>query len=173
MTALDRNPSSKNFLSPLSFVFSIKRAPNVNFFIQSVSLPGVMLDQAETSNPFVTIPHPGDHIYYEELGIHFKVNEDLSNWLEIYQWIQKLGFPDDHSQFASIYNQPLISGLGTKSDISLLIADSNKNLKFEVFFKDAFPIMLSNLQFDVTADSVNYLDAFASFKYTSYDIRRL
>lgn len=173
MTALDKNPSNKNLLSPLVFQFEIKRAPNVNFFIQSVSLPGIMLDQVETSNPFVQIPYGGDHLYYEELAIHFKVNEDLANWLELYQWIRNTGFPDNHDQYKEIADQPKYSGKGLKSDLSLLIANSNKNLSFEVYFKDAFPISLSNLQFDSTTPDIQYLDAFSSFRYTSYDIRRL
>ena len=173
MTALDKNPNNKNYLSPLSFQFSIKRAPNVNFFIQSVSLPGLMLDQVETPNPFVQIPYQGDHIYFEELGIHFKVNEDLSNWLELYNWIIAMGFPESYDQYKSISSQPKMSGLGIKSDISLLIADSNKALTFQITFKDAFPISVSNLQFDTTIQDVSYLDAFAAFRYTTYEITKL
>lgn len=173
MSALDRNPSNANYLSPLTFEFSIKRAPNVNFFIQSVSLPGIMLDQVETANPFVQIPRTGDHIYYEELGIQFKVAEDLSNWLELHDWIKGTGFPDDHTQYADLASGNRMLGLGLKSDIALLIANSNKNLSIEIYFKDAFPISISALQFDTTNQDVNYLDAFSSFRYTSYDIRRL
>lgn len=171
MTALSKNPSNKNYLSPLVFTFVLKRAPNVNFFIQSVSLPGLMLDQVESANPFIQIPYGGDHLYFEELGIHFKVNEDLSNWLEIYNWIKSSGYPDQHSQYANLANKPKYSGEGLKSDISLLISDSNKKPSIDVNFKDALPISLSNLQFDSTTPGVNYLDAFCSFRYTSYDIK--
>lgn len=173
MSALDRNPNNPNYLSSLAFQFSIKRAPNVNFYIQSVSLPGIMLDQVETPNPFVQIPHHGDHIYYEELGIQFKVAEDISNWLEIHNWIKGAGFPDDHTQYASLAAGNKALGFGLKSDISLLIANNNKNLSMEIYFKDAFPISISALQFDTTAEDVPYLDAFAAFRYTSYDIRVL
>ena len=173
MTALTRNPSNKNYLSPLVFTFAIKRAPNVNFFIQSVSLPGLMLDQVETSNPLIQIPYGGDHIFYEELGIHFKVNEDLSNWIEIHNWIKNMGYPDTNDQYKTLSSVPQYTGEGLKSDISLLIADSNKRLSFEVYFKDAFPISLSNLQFDSSSPGIEYIDAFCAFRYTSYDIRTL
>lgn len=173
MTALDRNPSNKNFLSPLVFQFSIHRAPNVNFNIQSATIPGIMLDQVEVSNPFISIPLPGDHIYFEELAIHFKVSEDLSDWLEIWEWIKNTGFPNNYDEYKSLSDQPISSGLGLRSDISLIIANNNKNASFEVLFKDALPISLSNLQFDTTVPSTQYLDAFASFRFVSYDIRRL
>lgn len=173
MTALDHNPSNKNYLSPLVFQFQIKRAPNVNFFVQAVTLPGVSLDAVDTFNPFVTLPYTGDHITYETLSLNFKVNEDLSNWTEIYEWIRDTGFPESYDQHARISSQSTMSGGGLKSDISLLIANSNKNLQFEVYFKDAFPVFLSSLQFDATSQDLQYLDATCSFRYTSYDIRNL
>ena len=173
MSALDKNPSNKSYLSPLVFQFSIQRAPNVNFNIQSVTIPGIMLDQVEQPNPFITIPQVGDHIYFEELAIHFKVSEDLSDWLEIWNWIKNTGFPNDYDEYKSLSGQSKTSGLGLKSDISLIIANNNKNAGFDIVFKDALPISLSNLQFDSTLDSVEYLDAFASFRFVSYEIRRL
>lgn len=172
-TALDRNPSNKNYLSPLVFQFLIKRAPNVNFFVQAVNLPGMSLNAVDTPNPFVTIPYTGDHLTFDQLDMNFKVNEDLSNWLEMFNWIRDTGFPDDYSQHARISGQSRMSGAGLKSDISLLITNSNKNLSFEFFFKDAFPIFLSSLRFDSTTQDINYLDATCSFRYTSYDIRTL
>lgn len=173
MSAIDHNPSNKNFLSPLVFQFLIKRAPNVNFNVQSVTLPGIMLDQVDTYNPFMTIPQVGDHLYFEELAIHFKVQEDLGDWLEIFNWIKNTGFPNDYTEYASLAGQSKTSGLGLKSDISLIISDNNKRAGFDITFRDAFPISLSNLQFDVTAPSVQYLDAFASFAFVSYSVTRL
>ena len=41
MTAIDKTPTNKNFLSPLNFQFQLKRAPYLNFFIQSINIPGV------------------------------------------------------------------------------------------------------------------------------------
>lgn len=173
MTALSHNPTNKNLLSPLVFMFQIKRAPNVNFHVQSVLLPGIVLDQVEYSNPFTDIPQTGDQLYWEELGIHFKVNENLANWLEIWNWIKNTGFPNSYDEYASLSTQAKSSGLGLKSDISLLISDNNKSLSFDITFKDAIPISLSALQFDSTSTSISYLDAFASFRYVSYDITSL
>lgn len=164
-------PANKNFLSQLGFQFLIKRAPTVNFFIQSATLPGMTLDPVDVPNPFVNDPQPGDHMYYEELGIQFKVDEELKNYMEIHNWIKALGFPDEYEQYKALFDQPKYTGDGLKSDLSLMITNSLKNLHLEVIFKDAHPISLSNLQFDVTGEDVQYLEAFASFKYTSYTIQ--
>ena len=40
---LDQTPSNRNFLSPLNFKFTIKKAPHVNFFIQKVNVPQIIL----------------------------------------------------------------------------------------------------------------------------------
>lgn len=173
MTALSSNPLNKNFLSPLSFQVAIQRSPNLNFTVQNSTLPGIMLDNVDTNNPFVRIPHAGDHIYYEELSMQFLVDEDLNNWLEMHDWIRGLGFPNRWEEYEELHRQPKYSGLGIKSDITMLVANSSKNLRIQVVYKDAFPIALSSIQFDTTLTDIQYLTAFVTFAYTSYDISRL
>jgi hypothetical protein len=41
MSSIDNTPENKNFLSPLNFRFQIKKAPHVNFFVQSVNIPAI------------------------------------------------------------------------------------------------------------------------------------
>ena len=77
---LDQTPSNRNFLSPLNFKFTIKKAPHVNFFIQKVNVPQIILKPPIAGNPFTNIPYPGDHIDYSTLEITFKVDEDLQNY---------------------------------------------------------------------------------------------
>lgn len=170
MSAIDNIPENKNFLSPLGFKFQIKKSPNVNFFVQNVNLPGISLIPTETANPFVNIPYSGDHINYDNLLISFKVDEDLNNYKEIHDWIRQLGFPEKFEEYRKIASHPLYSGLGTKSDISLLILSSSRNPKYDIVFKDAFPVSLSSILFDTTNQDVSYLEATATFRYTSYDI---
>jgi len=172
-TALDNNPVNANFLSQFNFQFSMKRAPNVDYFVQAATLPGISLDPVNTDNPLVNIPQPGDHLYYEEFGMQFKVDEYLNNYLEIHNWLKALGYPNTNDEYAAIAANPEFTGLGLKSDCSLFISNNLKNYKIEVVFKDAFPISLSNLQFDITSTDVSFLDCFCALKYTSYDINRL
>lgn len=170
MSALDNQPENFNFLSPFSFKFQIKKTPYLNFFVQSVNIPGISMPAPEQPNPFVGIPLPGDHLTYDELLIQFKVDEELKNYLELHNWIRALGYPENFNEYKTIANQPKLSGLGIVSDISLLILTSAKNPKFEVVFKDAFPIQLSALIFETTSETVSYIDASATFRYRSYDI---
>jgi hypothetical protein len=173
MTAVDNTPYNKNFLSPLNFVFQIKRAPHLNFFIQKVNLPSLSIDYTAQPNPFVNIPISGEHIRYGDLVVTFKVDEDLQNWFEVHNWIRALGFPDNFSEYATLSTAPPTSGTGVTSDISLVILDAVKLPNFEVTFREAFPTSLSDISFQTTDNDVNYVTATATFRFILYDVVKL
>ena len=167
MTAVDNTPYNKNYLSPLNFVFQIKRTPHVNFFIQEVNLPSIAINFPNQQTPFVRIPISGDHVDFSPLRISFKVDEDLQNWFEIHNWIRALGFPYEYEEYKNLSSAPVTSGVGVTSDISLVILNQTKLPAFEVNFRDAFPVSLSELKFKVTDSDVNYITASVEFKYIS------
>jgi len=172
MTALDNLPTNKNFLSPLGWTLLIKRAPNVVFFLQQVELPNIALSSPDFANPFVKYPTPGDHIEFAPLNLTFKIDEDMQNWLEIFTWLMQLGFPTSYQEYAQVQAIPLITGLGIRSDLTLLIHSAAHNPKWEIVFRDAFPVALSGRQpFTSTDPDVNYMIASTTFKYTSYSVR--
>lgn len=173
MTALDTIPQNRNFLSPLNFKFQIKKAPSVNFFLQSVGIPGFQLSPTYQPNPFINIPVSGDHIDVEPLTISFKVDENLVNYMELYTWITELGFPNNCGEYNKLASQPVTSGLGITSDISLLILSSSRNPIYDVTFFDCFPISLGRLLFDTIAPDVNFIDTTASFKYRYFNIAKI
>lgn len=173
MSAIDNTPSNRNFLSPLNFKFSLKRAPHVNFFIQKVNLPSLELPPVNSPNPFVNIPYSGEHITYGELSITFKVDEDLQNYLELHNWIKSLGKPQSFEGYKTLSEKDEFTGDGLKSDISLMVLSSTKSANYEIVFAEAHPISLSGIVFNTTDDNVNYIEASAAFKYTYYDINKV
>ena len=158
-----------NFLSPINFKFQISRAPNLNFFVQEANIPGVSLSSIEVNNPLLRVPYPGEHLIYEDLKISFKVDENLQNYLEIYNWLNGIG-KLDYSNYKTINSNPAYSGLGIRSDITLTILTSQRNPNYSINFKDAFPTAISSLNFDSTLEDINYLEASTSFRYTYYEI---
>jgi hypothetical protein len=173
MTAVDNTPANKNFLSPLNFRFQIKKAPNVNFFVQKVNIPEIAVRAPDVMNPFVKIPYPGDHLEYGIFNISFKVDEDLQNYLEIHNWIRALGKPEDFAGYADIASKPSWTGDGIYSDISVLVLASTKMPNYEVAYVDAFPISLTGISFATTDNNVNYIEASATFKYTYFTITKI
>lgn len=173
MSAIDNTPVNKNFLSPLNFKFSIKRSPHVNFFIQKVNIPSINLSSPEYPNPFVKAPIPGEHLDYGTLEITYKVDEDLQNYLELYNWIIALGKPENYDQYKNIQNKLVGTGEGIYSDITLMILSSTKMANYEVMFADAFPVSISPIVFNTTDSDVNYIESSATFRYTLFNINNI
>ena len=175
MSALDNQPLNKNFLSPNGFKFSIKKIPNVNFFVQSVNLPSFSLGTVDVENPFIKIPFPGDKLTYGQLDVTFKVDEDLSNYLELYNWLVAIGYPDNFGQRGAIEppNVNIVSGEGVYTDAILIITNSRMNANYQVTFKDSYPINLSDMQFDSTVSDIDYITCTATFAYRIFTISQL
>ena len=164
--------TNKNFLSPINFRFAIKRAPHVNFFVQGVNLPGLSLPDIDVSNPLIRVPYPGDHLLYDELDLSFKVDEDLKNYMEIHEWLRALG-KRSYDEYKTLTQKTSTTGETIRSDMTLTVLTSNRNANYSVTFKDAFPIKLSGINFDVTSSDVDYVPASATFRYVTYDVTKV
>jgi len=182
MSATANQPSTKSFLSPLGFKFVIKKTPHINYFVQAVSLPSISLNRSEIPTPFVKLPYAGDHVDFSDLTVTFKVDEDLKNYLEIYNWITSIGFPDSFDQYKTIDeirrskntgNVPAMSGQGVYSDATLTILSSAMNPIHNITFINAFPTSVSELEFTTTDSDVNYLTSTVTFAYQKYNIESL
>lgn len=168
--ARSQTPTNTNHLSPIQFRFQLKRAPTLNFNVQQANIPGFNVPSVEIANPFVSYPLPGDHIQYDLLGVNFIVNEDLTDYLEIWNWMRRYAYPNSYSEYSELTGPTVPMGEGIRSDISLIIINSSRLPRIQLTFKDAFPISISSLQFSTTETNVNYLTADASFRFSSYDI---
>lgn len=169
MTALDRTPENKNYLAPAGMSFLLKRAPTVEFFCQVANIPGLNFPSVpEAGNPFISIPKSGDHLMFEELAVTFKVDEDMKNYCEIWNWLFATGYPEDAQTSIDLYNTPRWTGEGITSDGSLIINTNEKNPNIEITFEDLMPISLSSITMDTTDRTLNYVSATAIFRYTIY-----
>jgi len=172
MVDLITQPTNPNFLADHNFRFSMKRAPNLSYFAQKASIPGINLNAIQQASPFGQIWRNGTGMTFEEFSLTFKVDEDFGNYLELFNWMVGLGFPNDFSDYAALAAKKPMSGEGLYSDASLMILSSSKNPNIEVQFIQLFPIALTALDMDVGSDAT-YIDATATFKYQRFYINRL
>jgi len=166
------------YLKPNSFKFLLNRTPNVTFTCQSANLPPVQLGAAMQPTPFVDIPHPGDKVAFGEFTIRFLINEDMSNYLEIYNWIKEIGVPgrgEDWNtalnNYMTIFPNPAYSKIF--SDGVLLMLNSDNVAIVKLSFQDMFPISLEALDFDITTSGMEYFVGVASFRYKLFTISPL
>jgi hypothetical protein len=167
-------PINRNFLSPTGGTLQIKKLPTTVFFAQKMNIPGVGVSNVpQQPTPFIQLPQTSDHMLFQEFKIQFSVDEDLKNYQEIFNWIVGINFPDNFSQYKELNDQPKFSGLGLKSDMSLIINTNGKIPNIEVNFIDAFPVDLSSIDIDTTDNSITYVTAQASFIYEKYTFNKL
>ena len=168
--------SNRNFLSPVGFKFSLKRAPGVAFFCNQANIPSLDLGIAEQPTWLKNIDVPGDKIQFGDLTLRFLVDEDLVNYMELQRWIRGLGYPEDMDEFRKIEGEAVMpgnfgnSGDQIYSDGTLQILSSNLVPAFQVVFTDLFPYTLSTVTFDATDTDIEYFTADVSFKYTIYNL---
>jgi hypothetical protein len=170
---------NRNFLSPVGFKFTLNRTPKVAFFGNSANIPSMTLGVAVQTNYLKDIDTPGDKIIFEDFSLRFLVDENLENYMEIYNWIRGLGYPESLEEIYNfqtsnpIFQQPDKSQMNLYSDGTLQVLTSKENPNFKVSFKDMWPYSLSTLQFDATSEDIQYFTADVSFKYTIYNITDL
>ena len=165
-------PQNINPLSPNGFNFSVSKIPNITFFCQQANLPGLTFGEPEFANPFRSIPVPGDIITYDTLQINFLIDEDMTNYRAIWNWIIALGFPQSYDQyitFVSADQSGVLNELAKNySDATLEILSSTNNIAATVQFVDIFPVSLDSVLFQSTNQDVPYLVGTATFRYSYY-----
>ena len=170
---------NRNFLSPVGFKFSLKRSPGVAYFCNEANIPDMSLAIAEQPTYLRDIPLPGDKIEFGDLSLRFMVDEDLTNYMEIQNWIRGLGYPQSVGEYRDLEKKAYIpQGFGQKrqdiySDGTLQILSNNLIPKFQVVFNDLFPYSISTVTFDATDTDIEYFTAEVSFKYTIYNLTDL
>ena len=104
-----------------------------------------------------------------DLTLTFKVDEDLVNYLEIYDWMVGIGFPQQFEQRKMLDKK---GTEGKRCDGHLTINTSKKNPNIQFMFKDLMPYSLSDLRFNTTDSDVIYVEATVSFVYAYYTVER-
>lgn len=171
MAVQGSQPDNKSFLSPIGFKFSIRRLPHVNYFCTSASIPDISMGAIDTvDNTFIKLPIPGDKLTFGLLTLRFRVDEDLKNFQEIYDWMIGLGYPDNFAQYGAIARQGVQNIGEVYSDGSLIVTTAAFKPNVEVRFIDMYPVQLSALEFNIEQTDIEYLLADVSFAYRKYDL---
>lgn len=181
MTAITRNPTNPNPLQPNKFLLTFSRAPNVQYFCQQVSVPGISLSEAVIANPFVDIYAPGEKAIYDLLNITFLIDEELQGWKEIHDWIRAMTKVKEFEEYRKL---PVLNKNASArndirgefpqySDASIsLFSGSNKEY-YRFKFYDVFPTTLSTFVMNSQDSPENVLTADATFRYSYYDIEKV
>jgi hypothetical protein len=172
----DTQPSNLNQLNVVGFEINFSRLPATTYFCQRVNIPSVILGETHESNPFMNTPLEGDTLSFEALSISFIVDEDMQNYIEIYNWMTAIGFPRDYTQFAALKRTEDFPGTtdGIYSDINIMLHTNKSNPNYKITFTDVFPTALSSVQLDSTPSTIEPIVVDASFNFRGqFDIEKI
>jgi len=180
MTATNRNPSNPNFLQQNKFVLNFGRAPSIQFFCQSVSVPGISLSEVPQFTPFVDVYVPGEKAIYDLLNVTFIVDEELKGWLEIHDWIRAMTFPKEFTEYQNLGRLNRIASATAASsskpqysDASVTILSSSNKPYFRFKYYDCFPTSLSTFVMGANDSPESTMSADATFRYSYFDVEKL
>lgn len=187
-----RQPSGNelDFASPTQFRFQIQKLPEVQFFAQTINIPGISVDGLTQSSPLSQIAIAGSDLSYEDLTVSFLIDEEYRNYREVHDWLKGLSFPENHTQFQNLLSEgsdrmprsqsrgvqtesgktyPATPDAAIYSDATLSILTSKNNPKLEVRFRDVFPKSLGSVSLTTQDTEVAYLVADVTFGYKYYE----
>ena len=170
---------NRSILNKNNFRLLIDRIPTVEYYIQTVNIPGLTMNETILATRIGLDGYfPGDKIQFDTLDIILLVDEDLGNFKGMYDWMDAIVPVKDSSAFQGLVGGTSTStnvtankkaGLEQYSDITLVM-NTNKNIPNKYFrFHDCFPITLGALELQSGADAEPVTSA-VSFRFSYYDI---
>jgi hypothetical protein len=165
MTVLNRNPVNTGPLQPTKFLLNFSRISAVQYFCQTVNLPGVTLGEVVRVTPFLDMYSPGTKLAYNNLDVTFIVDSELSGWKNLYNWFVSIASPDG---FEGRDGSIELQRQKHFSDATLTILSSLNNPIMRVNFTNLFPVSMSDIRFDTTLSSDTIITVDATFRYQSY-----
>lgn len=175
MSAQTRNPQNTNYLQPTKFTVVFPKITTVTYFCTKVNIPEISSNPVIQTNPFVDLNRPGDKIQYGTFDIEFILDEDLWSYQVLHDWIRGYTFPCSFDEYKAMDRKSFYSLQVQRpqySDAHLTVLTGLNNPKLVVKYTDAFPVSLSEIQFDTAASADETLHAVARFKYQIFNIER-
>ncbi len=166
----------KPLLGSGNYIFSVAKFPDITFMVQEANLPALELGVAMMSTAVSDVPVPGEEVKFSPLTISFIVDDKLTNYLAINDWMVAMGFPEDHVMYKDLMKR-LTSALSSSelsrgfTDATLTILGNNNVPVLQAFFADCFPTSLSGIRFTSTNTDAVPIVAEVTFMYNYYTLR--
>jgi hypothetical protein len=175
MTALTRNPLNPNFLHPNKYQLNFGRMPNIQYFCQSVTVPGISMSEIPQATPFSDLYIPGDKPIFDLLNVTFLVDEEMKAWLEVYEWIRGMTFPTSFEEYQNLskLNPDVLNGKPQYSNATITVLSSANNPIVRFHYYDVFPTSLSTVIMNASDSPENIITADATFRYSYFKVEQI
>ena len=121
---------------------------------------------APFNTPTLDINYPGGKLSFNSLNITFILDEHLTSWKDIYNWMLANGHPDMNER-----NRLLEMQGGVRvSDAILTVLSGLNNPIARIQFHNAYPIDLTDINFDTTLSADTIITSTATFNFNYYEV---
>lgn len=152
-------PENTNYLQATKFLLSFPAIADTSFFCQKVNIPGATLPEMLRVTPTTDLYTPGTRLVYNTMDIEFSINENLSSWLIIYDWMR------DNSTPGSFRYRNV--------DAIVTVLSNMNNPKLRIKYSNVFPTALTDIEFDTRLSAEQHISASATFRFDFYEIEVL
>lgn len=171
-----------NYLTKANYRLSIPNCPILSQTATKCSIPKINTGSATQMTPQLSIPHVGDSLLSSPLVVSFPVLSDMSNYMEVYEWMNRM-LSDDLSNARSAAAARHY-GIGKTTNVShselsldqfyvdssIILYDRNNNPSLNISFLGMIPTDLSSIDLDALTVSQDPIYAQVTFKYIMYKI---
>ena len=160
--------NNTNYLQPTGFRVSINREnyPNLEYFAQSVSHPSMELNPVDAPFKRLNVAFAGDKIQHNPVSIIFMMDEDMTAYIEMFQWMERLVNKPQSSVIAKFSDNTEIP---TFSDITVTVLSSHNNINKIIKYKNCIPISLGDVEFTAVSDG-QYLTFPGTFWFDYFEV---
>lgn len=172
MTVFNRVPQNTNALQPTKYLLTFDRIGSIQYFCQSVNIPGISVGEASVPFPSLNIPLPGNKLSFNNFNINFIIDEQMDSWKSLYNWFQSFASPkgtEERNRLTQIQNQNRTTKHPFASDATLSVLSALNNPLFRIQFYNMFPISLSDINLDVKLSADDILTGDAVFVYEQFE----
>ena len=148
-----------NIAITTNFKLEVPGERTYNYFVQSFSLPGVVMDGIQTDHQNWQAFMPGNQIMYADLQVQIILDEDYLNWTNFHDWV--FSFKDEDVWY------------NLTKDIKLHILNANKNQEIIFTFVHAFPTNIGAIDLTSAAVGAEPIIFPVEFKYQYYTYERV
>ena len=189
-TLSSKQPSGSglDYADPTKFKFQISKLPRVEFNSIQANIPGITLTEINQPTRLMPVRIPGNDLTFEDLTVTFIVDEDLTNYRSVHDWMTGLAQVDSDDKYRALITDggdrmPLSQQANLQdagrvttatndgaifSDAKLIILTARNTPILEISFEDTYPKSLSALEYNQNATDVEYLQATISLGYKQH-----
>ena len=186
-TLSSKQPSGSglDYADPTKFKFQITKLPRVEFNAIQANIPGITLTELNQPTRLMPVRIPGNDMTFEDLNVTFIVDEDLTNYRSVHDWMAGLSQTDSDDKYRELIsggqdrmprsqqNNSTDAGRVTSatpdgaifSDAKLIILSARNIPIVELTFEDTYPKALSALDYNQNATDIEYLQATVTLGY--------